>query len=368
MTWTGFSCKCISHANSTSLAYKKSALQRGASVGHESSSRNTFFAAIDIAKKLAPVFVFLENTDAIADLDKHMSSNLDAVVSEFHGIGYAMSAFRLNTKDYAIPQDRLRVFFVGFRVAYFPGLTDWQTVFDQIKENLIRFKRAPPAFEAAVLEVSNVHVKLELKRRQEREQETLMLEVEASHKRGKVDWPEVHRKYVQSHGVRWSTLKVSDSTAQSPWYPFLGQREAECLAFIQHQHGHDVSGDVSQQIFRIPVVRTDPRNNVQVCPTLLTSSVFWIGSGQNRIAIGRDLLGLQGYPWAKVPQPQQALDEAGDSFQVTLAGNAFTSCVAFAVMLSALLAAPLEAEDDFVLAEALEWARRCSIGCASSSE
>ena len=72
-----------------------------------------FFDYIRIVKEKKPKFFVLENVPGILE-DKHKSS-LDFIISSLIKAGYKVKYELLNAADYKIPQDRIRVFFVGIR-------------------------------------------------------------------------------------------------------------------------------------------------------------------------------------------------------------------------------------------------------------
>lgn len=70
------------------------------------------FDYIRLIKEKHPKFFLIENVQGIID-DKHFSTFL-SFLSTLEGAGYVVSYSLLNAADYHIPQDRYRVFVVGF--------------------------------------------------------------------------------------------------------------------------------------------------------------------------------------------------------------------------------------------------------------
>lgn len=71
-----------------------------------------FFAFIEALKTLKPKFFVAENVKGI--LSPRHKEALDGILSAFQKEGYHVRWQLLNAVDYGVPQDRERVFFVGF--------------------------------------------------------------------------------------------------------------------------------------------------------------------------------------------------------------------------------------------------------------
>ncbi|MFZ6689297.1 DNA cytosine methyltransferase [Undibacterium sp. SXout11W] len=87
-----------------------------------------FFDFIRILDEKKPKFFLAENVSGML-LPRHAKA-LDAIKQLFKECGYTLSFTLLNAKDFDVPQDRKRVFFVGFRndlnVAFkFPEPSDY---------------------------------------------------------------------------------------------------------------------------------------------------------------------------------------------------------------------------------------------------
>lgn len=80
----------------------------------ELDTRGTLFnEIIRIAEAKKPKYMLLENVKGLTT--KKHKATFDKILSEFKRIGYNVTWNILNTKDYGIPQNRERVFFVCFR-------------------------------------------------------------------------------------------------------------------------------------------------------------------------------------------------------------------------------------------------------------
>lgn len=87
----------------------------GALKGIEDKRGQLFYDFIRIITKKQPKFFLAENVSGML-IDKH-SQALENIKEMFRnaGIGYNLSFKMLNAKDYNVPQDRKRVFFIGIR-------------------------------------------------------------------------------------------------------------------------------------------------------------------------------------------------------------------------------------------------------------
>ena len=72
-----------------------------------------FYEFIRLLKEKKPKFFVAENVSGM--LSKRHSEAVDNIISLFEDAGYDMNIKLLNANDYNVPQDRLRVFYVGFR-------------------------------------------------------------------------------------------------------------------------------------------------------------------------------------------------------------------------------------------------------------
>ncbi len=87
--------------------------EAGKSRGIEDKRGQLFFEYIRILKDKQPLFFLAENVSGMLAL-KHKDA-LDNIKSHLEEAGYTLSFKLLNVHDYGVPQDRKRIFFVGFR-------------------------------------------------------------------------------------------------------------------------------------------------------------------------------------------------------------------------------------------------------------
>lgn len=121
--------------------------EAGSLKGIEDKRGQLFFDFIRILKDKQPRFFVAENVSGM--MAKRHSPAVENIVSMFKDAGYDMFINMLNANDYNVPQDRKRVFYVGFRkdlkVNYVPPepkepkLTLKDVIWD-LKENVISAK------------------------------------------------------------------------------------------------------------------------------------------------------------------------------------------------------------------------------------
>ncbi len=87
--------------------------EAGAQRGIEDSRGKLFYEFIRILKDKQPKFFVAENVSGmLADLHKEAVQN---ILHHFENAGYNLSVNLVNAADYDVPQDRKRVFYIGFR-------------------------------------------------------------------------------------------------------------------------------------------------------------------------------------------------------------------------------------------------------------
>lgn len=87
--------------------------EAGAQRGIEDSRGQLFYEYIRILKNKKPKFFLAENVSGML-LDRH-SEAVKKIISMFKNCGYNVSVTLVNAKDYGVPQERKRVFYIGFR-------------------------------------------------------------------------------------------------------------------------------------------------------------------------------------------------------------------------------------------------------------
>lgn len=87
--------------------------EAGALKGIEDARGQLFYDFIRILKDKQPKFFVAENVSGM--LSKRHEDAVKNIISLFEDAGYEMHIKLLNANDYNVPQDRLRVFYIGFR-------------------------------------------------------------------------------------------------------------------------------------------------------------------------------------------------------------------------------------------------------------
>lgn len=75
---------------------------------------------LEKVRSLRPIFFVFENVKGLYATRKHRVSAFERLVEEFERMGYWLSYRVLNALEYGVPQDRERVFVVGFDVLRYP--------------------------------------------------------------------------------------------------------------------------------------------------------------------------------------------------------------------------------------------------------
>jgi DNA (cytosine-5)-methyltransferase 1 len=86
--------------------------EAGAKRGINDSRGQLFYEYIRIVENKQPLFFLAENVSGILT-DRHTQA-FTHILSQFRSLGYEVSYQLLNANDYGVPQDRQRVFIVGY--------------------------------------------------------------------------------------------------------------------------------------------------------------------------------------------------------------------------------------------------------------
>lgn len=87
--------------------------EAGALKGIDDPRGQLFYQYIRILEDKKPKFFLAENVKGM--MAKRHNSAVKHIVSQFEDAGYNVFIHLLNASDYGVPQDRKRVFYVGFR-------------------------------------------------------------------------------------------------------------------------------------------------------------------------------------------------------------------------------------------------------------
>ena len=90
--------------------------EAGALRGINDERGKLFLKYVDIIKEKKPKFFLAENVSGI--LSKRHEKAFQSILKSFAKIGYNVSYCLLNANDYGVPQDRFRVFIIGYKSEY----------------------------------------------------------------------------------------------------------------------------------------------------------------------------------------------------------------------------------------------------------
>jgi len=86
----------------------------GVQAGHDGKAGRLTSVYVSKLRKLKPSFFVLENVPHLSTNEKH-STKLETLLKSIENAGYVYVKTILNALDYGVPQDRQRLFVVGFR-------------------------------------------------------------------------------------------------------------------------------------------------------------------------------------------------------------------------------------------------------------
>jgi DNA (cytosine-5)-methyltransferase 1 len=87
--------------------------QAGLKKGFEDTRGTLFFDIARIVERHKPAVVFLENVRNLAGHDG--GNTLKVIIGTLEGLGYKVFSKVLNAKDFGVPQNRARIYIIGFR-------------------------------------------------------------------------------------------------------------------------------------------------------------------------------------------------------------------------------------------------------------
>ncbi|MEK7472204.1 MAG: DNA cytosine methyltransferase [Patescibacteria group bacterium] len=86
--------------------------EAGAGRGLDDTRGQVFLEYIRVIRDKKPLFFLAENVSGM--LSSTHAKSLEFLISEFHKLGYNFTYKLLNAYDYGVPEDRKRVFFIGY--------------------------------------------------------------------------------------------------------------------------------------------------------------------------------------------------------------------------------------------------------------
>lgn len=87
----------------------------GKNLGVEGDRGKLVFDFIEKVKQIRPLFFVFENVKGLYTTKKHRENAFDKLVYAFRQVGYSVQYKVINALEYDVPQNRERVFIVGFR-------------------------------------------------------------------------------------------------------------------------------------------------------------------------------------------------------------------------------------------------------------
>ena len=115
----------------------------------------------------------------------------------------------------------------------FSTRADFDAIMPNIVNDLKRHCRvSAPCLRQVLLPSEDDRVHHELMRRMEGAGSALHL--------GSQSWPRAYTTFLNTKGIRQSTLRASAETVESPWFSTLCHRERQVLAYEQRDAGEEV--------------------------------------------------------------------------------------------------------------------------------
>ena len=371
--WTACtSCTYFSRLSGTQDGPKISLLSApGASSTHQ--SKTTYEGHIAYIRKYEPVIVLYESTNAVNDETQSCDDKtIDVILADLHDAGYAARAFKMNSKDYYVPQSRVRILVGGVLLSSeyhsLSSMEEGMAAFDKVAALLLDMQGRPVDYRTLLLPNNHPLVEQELLRRQ-----NMDLRLNGN---GRAGWPSLHQRVFREADMRWGDkrdMTPHPTTASSRWLPTLPLRDRECLTYASKTWGMCTNVDTSQNINRLRRDSPCELHKVRVAPTVLPGQTFFmhsceadpsaVGINESRLMIGHEMLTLQAYPWQSKESEFQKFREslskgfpsASEEVQIAdLAGNAVCGTVLSALCSSIIMAVPWLDQDDLALASATE--------------
>merc|ERR1719266_1868847 len=319
-------------------SYRKTLNEMGA-------SGSTLKGVLDYVARYRPRIVLLENVWAICKSNSEGFRQVDLVIEGLKARGYAAGYKLLNSCDYYVPQIRHRVWMWGLRVdAAVPGPgkeADVVTMAEQATRhvaaefyNLVEVFEEPCAlhFDDYMLEDDHPAVRAHINLMKSK----CRVSVKNKKRGAKLDWQEKYDSHRTSLDYQYE--KPYTNVRDAEFLHVLNDREKELLDLkcldVLNEQGKDprtvsMLWELSQSVERVPGTRV--RMDRQNYATCILPGMLW-HSSRRRWVLGIEKLALQGIfaeDLLDTNFPQKLL---GD-----LAGNAFTTTVCAANMITALI-------------------------------
>ena len=348
MLIAGFSCKDFSRCNMNRASFHGSdVFNAQRSPGASSDTMHAVLRAVDTM--LVDILV-LENVDDLAD-ELHRSG-LDEFVAALSDRSYDIQNVVLNASDYALPQERKRLFIVAvarpsrnFSVNNYSNMFD---LFGQIVKACAMCGGA--SFLDVLLADDSDAVVQDLERRINKQSKGWDSE---SINRHRAEWQKI--------GLRWQATRPLEADRNSAWFKPLAAREKDLLAFHQHCYLHKsvelqlrlVATDLNQSITQRSWASLGSEGGEAgarriLAPCVLPKSKLWVSvdppkslQPHHRFLLGYESMLLQGW-LVSDSRFKVFVAAAENAFLQDLAGNAFPTTCVQAVVAALLFALRLD--------------------------
>jgi site-specific DNA-cytosine methylase len=305
----GFVCKDLSSLNS----YKKDIDENG-------QTGETWKAMLEYSRKNRPTIVLIENVRGEKKIWEY-------IVSEWAAAGYEATWHYRDTKDYYLPQTRLRMYMIAVNREMFgthaaQAVANWKT-------SMVTLQRpCSTPFEAflkgTATECSNIFA--------------LPPKSEPAWVQCKLKYDRIRseqRLGIKRPVTRWSengTLRPPDY-ADHEWYSVRSSREWECIDIAHLQRARSAAYDTR---FKMEVWDVSQSFDYYGAPLGIVGCITPSGcdfvTNQQTVLTGSQMLRLQGMPNDKLLFARESQKDLQD-----LAGNAMSTTVIGASLISALL-------------------------------
>jgi site-specific DNA-cytosine methylase len=297
---------------------------------------------IDSKGNSAPKIVFLENVDEL--VTSRDSEVLDIVLSEFASRNYESKYWHCNSVDWALPQNRRRVFLCAVRVGLpvksyaFSGDLSATGFFDLFTETFASARMRCPCLSRTLL--SNEHA-------------LIAKFFDAWSQREVKGWDsntlKTHQAFWQKHGSFLGQHQLDANTSASEWVKYLNSRDKDALLYHLVSHRDNAHsrfcGDVSQSIDRIPNSLAGPPDagDIVVSQTMLPGGTNFVsefnGREFHRTLHGAEVLALGGFPIFD-PRYSSLISKYTSGNLTDLGGNMFAGTIIAALGTTAVHTMP----------------------------
>ena len=332
----GFSCKDVSHQNKGHVSAKDCVMLRCLRTG------STLHGGLAYVVRLRPLLVFLENVAALDDVSHSTgASNVDEIFSLFLQQGYYLVSAIYDARKHGAAQRRTRWWGVAVRMQEGP-IVDEGVLHrcKQMSNDFLEFM-AKCEMEAANLDdilMDEDSEDLAVWRTEYSQKDLAVWRAEYSQDEDLASkWPELHREYFRTHGVRHPPVyELFYTEAEIRRLASLPERSRQIVYFLDKSRGK-LSGDmpeeavdVGQSINRTPIVQNG-------LPCICPKQLCWLRKRMRLVEPNEQLAGQGLKLYSRNELANFSRGEISD-----LAGNAFCANTCLAVTFSALGSVPLE--------------------------